>query len=172
MMRRNIFSIVCLALFVASPAFVKAQLHLGASAAVNANHTNFQGLTTWSPGGSFGIFATYDLTGFLFVTLGGAYSQIGGGYDSGYYYVKPDVFRQNVRTTFNTVSAPLYLSVTLPSLASSSVKPLLMAGAEYSYSFYTMESYQNVYAYRGDSYVSSGRSSKWIFFRPSSTIRR
>lgn len=165
MLKKKLIALACIAFFITSPFFAKAQLHLGASVGANLNHADFQQVSTWSPGGNAGFFATYDLSDFLFLNSGVSFSQIGGGYDSGYYYVRPDVFRQKVRITFNAVNVPLYVSATLPSLASSSVRPLLMVGAEYSYSLQTMESYENVYPYRGGSYASPERSrSSTTFF--------
>lgn len=144
--------------FVGSPFIANGQIHVGAKAGANLNHTSFQDPATYSPGFNLGVFATYDVTDYLFVNSEIAYSQIGGGYDSGYYYVEPEVFRQQVKLNFHTVAIPLYISATLPSLASSSVRPLLMAGAEYAYSIRTMESYQYVYSYKGENYTSAGRS--------------
>lgn len=136
----------------------QAQVHAGAKVAASLNHTDLSEPKTYRAGYQLGAFARYDLTSFLFLHAELNYSQMGGGYDSGYYYVRPEVFRQNVAVTFHTAAVPLFFSATLPSLAPSHLRPVIMAGAEYAYAFKVIESYDNVYRYRGDTFVSEGKS--------------
>jgi len=135
-----------------------AQIHAGPKAGANLNHTKFHDLTTYHPGFNAGAFAQYDLLDFLSLNTEITYSQIGGGYDSGYYFVKPDIFRHNVNLTFHTVAVPLFVSLTWPSLARSAVKPIILLGAEYAYSFKTIESYDKVYRFKGEDIVSEDTS--------------
>lgn len=131
-----------------------AQIQTGLKAALNLNHTKFQEIPTYHPGFAAGAFCRYEITDFLFLNAEIDYSQTGGGYDSGYYYVKPEVFRKNVNLTFHSVAVPLFASATLPAFSGSAVAPLVLAGVEYAYSLKAVESYDNVYRYRGEEFVA------------------
>jgi hypothetical protein len=135
-----------------------AQIQIGPKAGVNLNHTALFKRSTYALAFNAGGFARYDLTDFLNVQAEVVYSQLGTGYTSGYYYYRPSIYRDDVDVTFHTVAIPVFITVTLPSLAEASVTPRLLAGAEYAYAIKITESYRNIYSYRNDQ-VKSSRTS-------------
>lgn len=139
-------------------AIAVAQNQAGIKTALNLNHTRFQEIPTYHAGPGAGVFCHYEISDFLFLDAEVDYSQTGGGYDSGYYYVRPELFRKNVNITFHSVTVPLFVSATLPSLSAAAVRPIVLAGAEYAYSIKTVESYDNVYRYRGGDFDAGSGS--------------
>ena len=155
-MNRNAVAFSLIFILVSFPLISDAQFYAGPKAGVNLNHTKFQDPRTYHPGFHVGAFGRYALLDFLSVNAELTYSQIGGRYDSGYYFVRPEIFRQHVKLNFHSVAVPVFISVTLPSLAEAAIKPALLLGGEYAYSLKVVESYDEVYRVKGEDFISEG----------------
>lgn len=155
-MNRNAIAFPLIFILVSFSFLSDAQIQAGPKAGANLNHTKFRDLRTYNPGFHVGVFGRYDVLDFLSLNTEVTYSQIGGGYDSGYYFVRPEIFRQDVNLTFHSVAVPVFISLTWPSLADAAIKPTLLLGGEYAYSFKVIESYDEMYRVDGENFLSEG----------------